>query len=170
MVNFILRSRFDGVQFSSDVGTSSEGDGNRRNITLTTGKTWERGSLIGGLSYHNIDAVSAAARHDSKDALALTNGQPVKQGSSATPTGTVNFNDGSDQSQLLAPSNGCGRATLSSGVSGRAGPNDFHCYSASADSTTGLSSQLCNQVFHSAFIGTRSSPNITWKLCRASFQ
>ncbi|UXW25083.1 hypothetical protein [Xanthomonas oryzae] len=34
----------------------------------------------------------------------------------------------------------------------------------------GLSSQLCNQVFHSAFIGTRSSPNITWKLCRASFQ
>ncbi|RBE21768.1 hypothetical protein BRM26_08420 [Xanthomonas oryzae pv. oryzae] len=170
VVNFILRSRFDGVQFSSDVGTSSEGDGNRRNITLTTGKTWERGSLIGGLSYHNIDAVSAAARHDSKDALALTNGQPVKQGSSATPTGTVNFNDGSDQSQLLAPSNGCGRATLSSGVSGRAGPNDFHCYSASADSTTGLSSQLCNQVFHSAFIGTRSSPNITWKLCRAGFQ
>lgn len=76
VVNFILRSRFDGVQFSSDVGTSSEGDGNRRNLTLTTGKTWERGSLIGSLSYHNIDAVSAAARHDSKDALALTNGQP----------------------------------------------------------------------------------------------
>lgn len=42
VVNFILRSRFDGVQFSSDVGTSSEGDGNRRNLTLTTGKTWEQ--------------------------------------------------------------------------------------------------------------------------------
>lgn len=62
VVNFILRSRFDGVQFSSDFGTSSEGDGNRRNFTLTAGKTWERGNLIGGLSYHNIDAVSAAAR------------------------------------------------------------------------------------------------------------
>lgn len=58
VVNFILRSQFDGVQFSSDFGTSSEGDGNRRNFTLTTGKTWERGSLIGGLSYHNIDPVS----------------------------------------------------------------------------------------------------------------
>lgn len=58
VVNFILRSQFDGVQFSSDFGTSSEGDGNRRNFALTTGKTWERGSLIGGLSYHNIDPVS----------------------------------------------------------------------------------------------------------------
>ncbi len=38
------------------------------------------------------------------------------------------------------------------------------------DAYLGLSSQLCNQVFHSAFIGTRSSPNITWKLCRAGFQ
>ncbi|CAD7732591.1 Vitamin B12 transporter BtuB [Xanthomonas hydrangeae] len=134
VVNFILRSQFDGVQFSSDFGTSSEGDGNRRNFALTTGKTWERGSLIGGLSYHNIDPVSAAARDYSKDALALTDGQPVKQGSSATPTGTVNFNDGSEQSNQLAQANGCGRVTLNSGVTGRAGPGDFHCYNASADS------------------------------------
>ncbi len=49
----------------------------------------------------------------------------------ATPTG---FNDGSDQSQLLAQSNGCGRVTLNSGVSGRAGLGDFHCDNAAADS------------------------------------
>ena len=62
VVNFILRTRFDGVQFSSDFGTSKERDGNRRNFALTAGKTFERGSLIAGLSYHNIDPVSAAAR------------------------------------------------------------------------------------------------------------
>ncbi|QHG87226.1 MULTISPECIES: TonB-dependent receptor domain-containing protein [Xanthomonas] len=134
VVNFILRTRFDGVQFSSDFGTSSERDGNRRNFALTAGHSWERGSLIGGLSYHSIDPVSAGARAYSKDALALIDGQPVKQGSSATPTGTVNFNDGSAQSMQLAQANGCGRVTLNSGVSGRAGPGDFRCYNAAADS------------------------------------
>ena len=121
VVNFILRTRFDGVQFSSDFGTSKERDGNRRNFALTAGKTFERGSLIAGLSYHNIDPVSAAARDYSKDALALTDGVPVKQGSSATPTGTVNFNDGSDASSQLRQANGCTRVTLNGGVSGRAG-------------------------------------------------
>ncbi|WP_225042107.1 TonB-dependent receptor domain-containing protein [Xanthomonas campestris] len=134
VVNFILRTRFDGVQFSSDFGTSKERDGNRRNFALTAGKTFERGSLITGLSYHNIDPVSAAARDYSKDALALTDGVPVKQGSSATPTGTVNFNDGSEASNQLRQANGCTRVTLNGGVSGRAGPGDFHCYDAAADS------------------------------------
>lgn len=134
VVNFILRTRFDGVQFSSDFGTSKERDGNRRNFALTAGKTFERGSLIAGLSYHNIDPVSAAARDYSKDALALTDSVPVKQGSSATPTGTVNFNDGSEASNQLRQANGCTRVTLNGGVSGRAGPGDFHCYDAAADS------------------------------------
>jgi hypothetical protein len=34
----------------------------------------------------------------------------------------------------------------------------------------GLSNELCNLGFHSAPNGTRSSPNITWKLCSAGFQ
>lgn len=134
VVNFILRERFEGVQFSTDFGTSWKGDGNRRNFSLTTGKTWDRGSIVAGLSYHNLDAVSAAERDYSKDALYLIDGQSVKQGSSATPNGSVNFNDGSAASAALATANGCSRVTLNSGVSGAAGASDFHCYNAANDS------------------------------------
>lgn len=134
VVNFILRDRFEGTQFSTDFGSSWKGDGNRRNFSLTTGKTWDRGSIVAGLSYHNLDAVSAAERDYSKDALYLIDGASVKQGSSATPTGSVNFNDGSAASTALAASNGCSRVTLNSGVSGTASASDFHCYSATSDS------------------------------------
>lgn len=34
----------------------------------------------------------------------------------------------------------------------------------------GLSTELCNFVSHSAANGTRSSPNMIWKLCSAGFQ
>lgn len=134
VVNFILRERFEGLQFTTDFGTSGEGDGNRRNFSLTGGKAWERGSIVAGASYHNMDAVSALDRDYSKDALYLSSGEAVKQGSSATPTGSINFNDGSAASSALAAANGCSRVTLNSGVSGATGPGDFHCYAAANDS------------------------------------
>jgi outer membrane receptor protein involved in Fe transport len=134
VVNFILRSKFEGVQFSSDFGTSSKSDGNRRNFALTAGKTWDRGSIVAGLSYHNIDPVSAASRDYSKDALYLIDGQSVKQGSSATPTGSISFNDGSDKAKTLATEHGCSRVTLNQGVSGSTDGSDYHCYDSSADS------------------------------------
>ncbi len=134
VVNFILRDRFEGVQFNADFGTSSEGDGNRRNFSLTGGKAWDRGSVVAGVSYHNLDAVSALNRDYSKDALYLSSGEPVKQGSSATPTGSINFNDGSAASDALAAANGCSRVTLNGGVAGATGPGDFHCYNAANDS------------------------------------
>ncbi len=134
VVNFILRDRFEGTQFSTDFGSSWKGDGDRRNFSLTSGKAWDRGSIVAGLSYHKLDAVSAAERDYSKDALYLIDGQSVKQGSSATPTGSVNFNDGSAASTALATAYGCSRVTLNSGVQGRAGAGDFHCYNAVNDS------------------------------------
>lgn len=134
VVNFILRDHFDGVQISSDFGTSSRSDANRRNFAITAGHSGINYSVIGGLSYSNIDALSAGSRDYSKDALYLIDGQSVKQGSSATPYGSINFNDGSAASTALATANGCSRVTLNQGVSGAAGAGDFHCYNASADS------------------------------------
>lgn len=71
VVNFILRDTFEGAQFTADFGTSGERDGNRRNFSLTGGKAWDRGSIVAGVSYHNLDAVSALNRDYSKDALYL---------------------------------------------------------------------------------------------------
>jgi len=134
VVNFILRDTFEGAQFTADFGTSGERAGNRRNFSLTGGKAWDRGSIVAGVSYHNLDAVSALNRDYSKDALYLSSGVAVKQGSSATPTGSINFNDGSAASRALAASNGCSRVTLNGGVSGATDPGDFHCYTAANDS------------------------------------
>ncbi|WP_045758189.1 TonB-dependent receptor domain-containing protein [Xanthomonas albilineans] len=134
VVNFILRKGFDGIEFSSDFGTSARSDGNRRNFSLTAGKTGERSSLVAGLSYHDIDPVSAGARSYSRNALSLINGKSVKQGSSATPTGTVSFNDGSPAADALAASNGCSRVTFNGGSSSPTNPNQYHCYVASTDS------------------------------------
>ncbi|WP_058196044.1 TonB-dependent receptor [Xanthomonas translucens] len=134
VVNFILRKGFDGIEGSTDFGTSSRSDGNRRNFALTAGKTSERGSIVAGLSYHNIDPVSAGARSYSKDALSLIDGVPVKQGSSATPTGSVSFDEGSDRSRALAASNGCARVTFNGGSGSPTNASQYHCYDAASDS------------------------------------
>ncbi len=134
VVNFILRKGFDGVEASTDFGTSSRSDGNRRNFSLTAGKTGERGSIVAGLSYHDIDPVSAGARAYSKDALSLIDGVGVKQGSSATPTGSISFNDGSAAAKALAASNGCSRVTFNGGSSSPTNSSQYHCYVASTDS------------------------------------
>ncbi|MET0548977.1 MAG: TonB-dependent receptor [Xanthomonas sp.] len=134
VVNFILRKSFDGVEASADFGTSSRSDGNRRNFSLTAGKTGERGSIVAGLSYHDIDPVSAGARAYSKDALSLIDGVGVKQGSSATPTGSISFNDGSAAAKALAASNGCSRVTFNGGSSSPTNASQYHCYVASTDS------------------------------------
>uniref|UniRef100_UPI0025EB8806 TonB-dependent receptor domain-containing protein n=1 Tax=uncultured Xanthomonas sp. TaxID=152831 RepID=UPI0025EB8806 len=134
VVNFILRKSFDGIEASADFGTSSRSDGNRRNFSLTAGKTGERGSIVAGLSYHDIDPVSAGARAYSKDALSLIDGVGVKQGSSATPTGSISFNDGSAAAKALAASNGCSRVTFNGGSSSPTNASQYHCYVASTDS------------------------------------
>ncbi|WP_295965270.1 TonB-dependent receptor [uncultured Xanthomonas sp.] len=134
VVNFILRKGFDGIEASADFGTSSRSDGNRRNFSLTAGKTGERGSIVAGLSYHDIDPVSAGARAYSKDALSLIDGVGVKQGSSATPTGSISFNDGSAAAKALAASNGCSRVTFNGGSSSPTNASQYHCYVASTDS------------------------------------
>ncbi|MCC8444938.1 TonB-dependent receptor [Xanthomonas translucens] len=134
VVNFILRKGLDGIEASTDFGTSSRSDGNRRSFSLTAGKTGERGSIVAGLSYHNIDPVSAGARSYSKDALSLINGVPVKQGSSATPTGSISFDEGSDQSRALAASNGCSRVTFNGGSGSPTNASQYHCYDAASDS------------------------------------
>ncbi|QDI04002.1 TonB-dependent receptor [Xanthomonas cerealis] len=134
VVNFILRKGLDGIEVSTDFGTSSRSDGNRRSFSLTAGKTGERGSIVAGLSYHDIDPVSAGARSYSKDALSLIDGVPVKQGSSATPTGSVSFDEGSDRSRALAASNGCARVTFNGGSGSPTNASQYHCYDAASDS------------------------------------
>jgi outer membrane receptor protein involved in Fe transport len=124
VVNFILRDRYDGVQFTTDFGESRHSDGFRRSFTLTAGHTGEKGSIVAGLAHHTIDPVQAANRDFSRDALNLSDGQVVYSGSSANPAGAITL-PGSLAAQL-----GCtSRVSLNKGVSGATSLDDYHCYS-----------------------------------------
>ena len=120
VVNFILKDHYQGVQFSSDYGESSHGDGNRRNFSLLAGLSEQRFSLIVGATHQSENEISAAARNYSRYELAFTNGNVVRLGSSATPTGLIENAAGT-------------YVTLNHGVAGSTTLADYHPYT-SADS------------------------------------
>jgi outer membrane receptor protein involved in Fe transport len=120
VVNFILKDHYQGVQLSTDYGVSSHGDGNRRNFSILAGLSEKRFSLIVGATHQTQNEIGASARDYSANALALKNGEVVKLGSSATPTGLIENADGT-------------YVTLNQGVSGITSLSDYHTYT-SADS------------------------------------
>ncbi|MBE1161885.1 TonB-dependent receptor [Dyella acidiphila] len=120
VVNFILKDHYQGVQLSSDYGESSHGDGNRRNFSFLAGLAEKRFSLIFGTTHQSENEIGAAARDYSRYELALTNGQIVRLGSSATPTGQLENANGT-------------YVTLNGGVPGITTQADYHPYT-SADS------------------------------------
>ena len=124
VVNFILRDRFDGVQFTGDFAESGHSDGFRRNFTLTAGHSGDRGSVVAGVGHQSLDAVSARDRAFSRNALNLNNGKVVVSGSSATPAGSITL------PRSVAGPLGCtSRVSLNPGVTGVTSPGDYHCYS-----------------------------------------
>ena len=121
VVNFILKDHYQGVQLSSDYGISAHGDGPRRNFSILAGLSEKRFSLIVGATHQSQNAIGAGERNYSRNALALTNGQVVKLGSSATPTGLIQDTDGD-------------YVTLNQGVTGTTTLSDYHLYQGAVDS------------------------------------
>jgi len=125
VVNFILRSNYQGAEFSADYGISDRDDGQRQGYHFTFGQTTDKGSLMAGVDYNKQDPVLAANRTFSKDALYSYYGQFYALGSSRTPTG-----------QIALPANlkaqfGCSTVTLKqlgSVTTPKTSLNDFRCY------------------------------------------
>ena len=94
VVNIITRQNYQGAEFSTDYGISDHGDGTRRGYSFTFGQTGEKGSIMGGIEYNKQDAISAANRSFSKNAVSLT-GSPSTPpysyigGSSFPPRGNI---------------------------------------------------------------------------------
>jgi len=125
VVNFILRSNYQGAEFSADYGISDRDDGQRQGYHFTFGQTTDKGSIMGGVDYNKQEHVLAKNRSFSKDALYSYYGQFYALGSSRTPTG-----------QIALPANlkaqfGCSTVTLKqlgSVSSPTTSLNDFRCY------------------------------------------
>jgi iron complex outermembrane receptor protein len=135
VVNFIMRSDYQGMEASADVGISSRGDGFRRGASFTWGQTTDKGNVTAGVNYNKFDAIMAGARAFSKDATYLYSGTVTVLGSSRNPRGRAFFNSAatSPEDAALRAQFGCATVTR---IPGEQGDNlgDYRCYSGAADS------------------------------------
>src|SRR5690348_4770908 len=87
VVNFILRSNYQGAQFSADYGVSDRDDGVRKGASFIFGQTSDKGSIVAGVDYNKQEGISSANREFSKDALYHYYGYVFPTGSSRNPFG-----------------------------------------------------------------------------------
>ncbi|MFO1399594.1 MAG: TonB-dependent receptor [Steroidobacteraceae bacterium] len=91
VVNFITRKNFDGLEIGGEYGATGKSDGKHESINMLWGTSSEKGSMLLAGSYTKQDAVSAADRNFSKDALYLYSGSSGRYsfsaGSSRVPSG-----------------------------------------------------------------------------------
>lgn len=131
VVNFILRKDYQGIEFGVDYGIADADDGQRKGVTMTLGHTSDKGSLMVGVNYHKQDAVSAADRDYSKDALYLSSGNIVAGGSSRTPRGRI-FLPSDLIAQFNCPASAAGSVTRIPGAAGSS-LSDYKCYDPNSD-------------------------------------
>ena len=129
VVNFILRSNYQGAEFSADYGISDRDDGQRQGYHFVFGQTTDKGSIMAGVDYNKFDSVLAANRDFSKNAIYYYyNVAHVSGGSSRTPIGYVQL-----PANLKAQFGGCSVVTLKTLGSTSASLNDYRCYNAATD-------------------------------------
>lgn len=143
VVNFILKSNYDGAQARLDWGVSSRGDGERQGASAVWGVSGERGNLIVSANYAKQSEVRAADRDYSYYALSLGSEfstDVVRLGSSTGVTGRYNLvptdaaGDPLDPvaSAALTAYYGCDSVTRIPGRSGN-GADDFRCFDLARD-------------------------------------
>ncbi|HZV37307.1 MAG TPA: TonB-dependent receptor [Pseudoxanthomonas sp.] len=91
VVNIILKDKYDGFAVTADYGASSHGDGNRRSVGVEWGKSWDRGSLILGLTHSSMNALYDADRSYAQKRLQYVNGRVAEMRGTGT---TARLSDG----------------------------------------------------------------------------
>ncbi len=143
VVNFILRSDYQGAEFSTNYGISDKDDGQSKGYQFTFGQSSDKGSIMAGISYNKTEQVLAGHRDFSKNSVSLygTNGLgPVGHGpigrvggSTSSPFGHVQI---PDQFADLFPSCTTGFLARNPGASGQNIATDYHCYVNNGTATT----------------------------------
>ncbi|HSC11589.1 MAG TPA: TonB-dependent receptor [Rhodanobacteraceae bacterium] len=131
VVNFILRSNYQGAEFSADYGISDRDDGERMGYHFIFGQTTDKGSILAGVDYNRFEPVLASNREFSKNAIYYYYGTAhLAAGSSRTPTGRV------DLPPALRSQFGCRYVTLKTlgQISNPPRLDDFRCYVDATDS------------------------------------
>ncbi len=134
VVNFILRSNYQGAEFGLDYGISDHDDGQRQGYHFTFGQTTDKGSIMAGLDYNKFDQVLQGNRHFSSRAISLSSGSPTAGGGSATgkyghiqlPVSLGSQIPGFD-SKKCGVSNGSFYVARNANATGSS-PSDYHCF------------------------------------------
>jgi len=146
VINIILRSDYQGAEFSANYGISDHDDGQRKGYTFTFGHSTDRGSIMGGVNYNQQDAILARNRKFAKDAIYYYNGQIQIGGGSATGiTGRIQL-----------PENLAGQFNCNNGGNGFVAYNgtgdvrdlsNYHCWVSSGPDTDRFNFQAVgNQI------------------------
>jgi len=69
VVNFILRSDYQGAEFSANYGIADADDGQSTGYNFTFGQTSDRGSIMAGINYNKQEQVLAGHREFSKNSV-----------------------------------------------------------------------------------------------------
>lgn len=135
VVNIILKSNYQGAQFSANYGISDHDDAKRRGGSFIFGQTSDKGSILAGVDYQQFDELLQASREFSKDAISLStsNGVPVASigGSTFAARDSIRFAD-----KTIAPAfgggPGCNNLSLNQSVADAGtsptGNGDYHCF------------------------------------------
>jgi len=89
VVNFIMNDDFEGLEMDGQYGISEEGDGERKDFSVTVGGSFadDRGHAVLSIGYTKADAVTQGDREFSEFALAASDFSPG--GSFTTPDGVI---------------------------------------------------------------------------------
>ena len=146
VVNFILRSDYQGAEFSTNYGISDKDDGEQKGYQFTFGQSSDKGSIMAGISYNKTEQVLAGHRNFSKNAVSLygTNGlSPYGQAyGQQVPTASIGGSSSSPFGHIQVPAGfadlypGCGFIARNPGASGQNIATDYHCYVNNATPTT----------------------------------
>ncbi|HZX92107.1 MAG TPA: TonB-dependent receptor plug domain-containing protein, partial [Rudaea sp.] len=90
VVNFILRTNYQGAEFAANYGISDRDDGQRVGYHFVFGQSTDKGSILAGVDYNKFESILASNREFSKNAVYYYYGAAhVNGGVSYTPTGAI---------------------------------------------------------------------------------
>ena len=90
VVNFILRTSYQGAEFAANYGISDRDDGARTGYHFVFGQSTDKGSILAGVDYNKFESILASNREFSKNAVYYYYGAArVNGGVFATPTGYI---------------------------------------------------------------------------------
>jgi outer membrane receptor protein involved in Fe transport len=136
VVNFITRRNAGDGSLAIMAGQSGESDGNVSGLEGSVGFSGAKGGMLFGVNYNKQDAISAADRDFSKNALYVYNyygtDTVLVLGSSRNPRGRISLPAGHPLRTALG---GCSSVTRIPGQSGAtADATNYRCYSGAVDS------------------------------------